>query len=566
MPTTYSFGLERPGLHGVHILIERGDLPNNGDMESGFLDGLFDLDRHPEDQPLAATMADLADRGCRIVAVIRNPSLVIDADLQSRLIAAIAALPVAGTWSIAGGGGLGMHERRHLGLYASQSPTIPSSCGQCPLIDVMPDLYLVDAEFARSVALTEPAIPDGALETVLTIEGYLAGRVAVYLPELSAGIDGDLRARDFDELCAAVRDRFGERLAGQAVKTLCGSIALDRPEERAPAPRPSLERAIEECVASQSPRFSISVVVRTQFQRGHLLERLLSSLSRARVPEIDLEVILSSDADVDLGTETTERLAAHFQNLRLRLQHNPSTKHSRVDNLIGGARAAMGDYVAFIDDDDYVDLFGFKCLRSACFGGQRPLIVTSTDLHAEDWQSSPSGRWVLASSIPHARHPSRGWRDMFSGVNRLPVCALILPRERLIARLECHDIAHDLSEDYALFLLLLTDPKLPNVVEIPETFCHVSIRGQENSVTMPDRRPWARDIAAHLSDLVANNDAAGPGLWQLLSHRQSDNAADQRTIADLNRRVEVLQASQVLLQRENQRLRAELGQSLEVVA
>ena len=566
MPGTYTFRLDRPGLAGAVFLLERETLPDNGDLESAFLDGVHDLERRAKGDPVAAVLLGLAEAGCETLIVMRNPALVLDAALPGRLAEALADLPPPGTWSIAAAGGLGLHDSRHLALYASMAPAIPSPPGLRPLLDVMPDLYIADAGFFARTFGNGADLPDTGLETILAIEGYLNGRAALFAPRLAAGVDGQLKARDLVHLTGELSTRYADRLAGQTIRTLSGDITIKRPPDRAPAPRPMLDREIERIIAGMAQAFSISVVVRTQFARTHLLERLLSSLSRARIPEIDLEVILSSDAALDLAEAETSRLAEHFVNLTIRLQHNPPTRHSRVDNLIGGARAALGDYVVFIDDDDYVDLFAFKTIRGVRFGGARPLIVASTDLHAEEWQSTPSGRWILAASRPHARHPSRGLRDMFSGVNRLPICGLILPRERLIARLDHHALGHDLSEDYALFLLVLTDPDLPEIVEVPETFCHVSIRGRENSVTMPDRRPWVRDIALHLADLVADPAVAGPGLWQLLALASRERAVGSATNEELQRTVRQLETDLTLARREIRRLRDDSSRTISQVA
>lgn len=566
MPRIYTFGLDRPGLSGARFLVERDALPDNGDLESAFLDGVHDLERHPPDLGTAPVLHLLADAGCQVAVVIRNPALVLDAGLPLRIAKAIADLPDADAWSIVGAGGLGLNDSRHLALYSSRSPAIPSPPGIRPLVDVMPDLYIVNASFFESAFADEASLPDTALETILAIEGYLTGRAALFSPRLSAGIVGDLKARDIVLLTEELTSRYTECLAGQTIHTLSGDVSIAQSAVRAPKPRPALDGCVETVVGGSAPAFSVSVVVRTQFTRRHLLERLLSSLSRARIPEIDLEVVLSSDADLPTAETETSRLAGLYINLTIRLQHNPATGHSRVDNLVGGARAALGDYVVFIDDDDYVDLFAFRTMRGARFGRRQPLIVTSTEIHSEEWQSTPSGRWILATSQPHAHHPARGWRDMFSGVNRLPICALVLPRERLVARLDQHEIAHDLSEDYALFLLIMTDPALPEILEIPETLCHVSIRGEENSVTMPDRRPWASDIAAHLADLTANQAVAGPGAWQLLAQASRDEASQNAANRELQHTISRLQANLTIAQREIQRLRSNAAPALEAVA
>ena len=60
MTQIFTFGLERPGLNGVRFAVEREALPSAGDLESAFLDGLFDLDSHPEGTQIGAVLGTLA--------------------------------------------------------------------------------------------------------------------------------------------------------------------------------------------------------------------------------------------------------------------------------------------------------------------------------------------------------------------------------------------------------------------------------------------------------------------------------------------------------------------------
>jgi len=147
---------------------------------------------------------------------------------------------------------------------------------------------------------------------------------------------------------------------------------------------------------------------------------------------------------------------------------------------------------------------------------------------------------------------------MFGGVNRLPVCAVIMPRETLIARLGTFTFRHDLSEDYTLFLLLLTDPALPEIVELPGTFGHISLRAQDrHSITMEDRRPWVRDIALYLADLTQTATVAGPGQWALLARGDTAAAAiDAKTIAELRAGLAGRDRQLRLMKSELARLRA----------
>lgn len=555
----YDFGVAASGCEAIRFLVARNGLALNGDLESGFIGEAVDLRRHPAGTGFGPALHAVAEEtDAAILAIIRNPDVVLDEGLASRIASAAKALPRADLWSLAAAGGLAPGGARHFALYATAMPAIPDPSGPHPLVDAMPDLTLVNRAFAQEVLAGAPSVPDAAFEPVLALEGYRKGRVAMFVPGLCAGIDGGLMARDRTKLGDELQRHFRTGFEGQRIETLAGDVVIDG----TPAPgraATDLGAIVRGVVQDHATGLSLSVIVRTRFDRMHLLRRLLASLSRARRADCELEVILSTDRRRRDTEPVANALANDFCNLTLRPAWNSPARHSRIGNLLGGLRASAMDYVVLIDDDDYVDLFAFDAVAPALFAGNRPLIVTGAEVHREDWESTPSGRWVLNRSEPSGTHPASGWRDMFAGVNRLPICSMLMPRKRLMERLEAFEFRHDLSEDYALFLLVLTDPSLPAIAEIPETFCHISHRGQENSVTMPDRRPWARDIAAYLADITASGQVAGAGLWQLLArHAPPDRAVAERAAADLAEALDRARATNRLLARENDALRRQL--------
>ena len=566
MKRYYEFDLPIPGLQRVRFVVHRQDLSANGDLESGILQGVQRLKRHDPNLGIGEVLQrSLEDPETRILVVVRNPALVLDQQLPERVAKALDALPADPDWSLAAAGGLGPADQRYMSLYASAKPTLPSTSGPRPLLDLMPDLYLVNADFARQILAAAPKPIDAALEPILATEGYLAGRVAVYLPQLAAGIDGDLQHRDLDALSRELNNHFGHRLPRQSIATLAGAINLpDAPAgqfDSAGAPHLPGQRLVTEAVNSTLARHSeilaLSIVVRTRFDRVHLLERLLASISRNDRTGIELEVILSTDVEPSLANTAFQDLQQSFCNLHLSLQQNETAVHSRVSNMVGGLKAARHAYVMLIDDDDYVDLFAFETLSDALFMGNRPLIVTASEVHDEVWESTPSGRWVVTQSSSRQKYPADGWRSLFGGANTLPICALIMPRDQLLARLETFTFNHDLSEDYALFLLIFTDPQLPAVFEVPQTFSHISLRGAENTVTMKDRRPWVSNICGYLADLAATPAVAGPGLWALLCSdaARSETVIDAKSVSDLRSALDRAQSNIDLLRQENERLR-----------
>ncbi len=535
----YSFRIDAPGLDGAVFLVERATLPAAGDLEAAFLAEAGQIERHRGAVGHVAVRL-AAEPGTEVLVLVRNSGLVLDERLAARIAAARSRLcALSGRWSLAAAGGLTPTGERVSALYASASPHLPLHPAPRPLVDPLPDLCLVDAAWLAERAARAPALPDTAFETILVTEGYLDRRVALYAPELVGGIDGSLRARDPLRLRAELQDRFAPTIPGEDIPTLTGPISIDPAAaegNRPPVPAAGLlAEAVEETVDALCDPLSLSIVTRTRFDRPHLLERLLASITRARRDSAEIEVVLSSDAPRETCETALADLRARFVNLALRLRHNPPGTHSRVDNLIGGLRAAAGEYVAVVDDDDYVDLFAFAEMQRALFLGARPLMATASAVHDETWTETPSGCHVLTRSAERATYPAAGWRRLFGGVNRLPVCALVMPRARLQARLDAFVFEHDLSEDYALHLLTLTDPALPEIVELPGVFCHISHRpGDGHSMTLEDRRPWARDIALYLAGLTRTAAAAGPGQWLLHAGRETaDTAIEAQNAAEL---------------------------------
>lgn len=576
MKRFYDFGLSSDAMSGVRFVVYRDGLNSNGDVESGILEGVVRLRRHDPAKPAGAVLRlVMEDPGVHAVVLIRNPNIVLDQNLPDRISRTIAQLPPIDQWSVVGAGGLGISDRRHLAIYASDTPAIPECSGPQPVLDVMPDIYVINAGFARLVLKNCQTMPETALEPILVSEGYLQNRCAIFSPCLTVGINGSLMARDINALRREIDDHFGHVLDGQSIETLAGSVTTPSKtklgDDLNDAPDSSetidLSEQIRTTVQRHCGPLTLSIIVRTRFDRNHLLRRLLASLCRNDRVGIDLEIILSTDADPALAQESLSLLQQDFCNLQIQLQQNQPAKHSRVINMVCGLRAARNDYVMLIDDDDYVDLFALSALSGVNFMGNMPLIVTNSDVHDEVWEETPSGRWVLTHSAHQKTYPASGWRQIFSGANHLPICAMIIPKHRLWQRLDTFWFNHDLSEDYALFLLMFTDPQLPAIFELGETICHISIRGTENSVTMQDRRPWVSDITAYLSDLTSNPGVAGPGVWSLLTPAESepDRIAQAQSIADLQSALDRAQSDIALLRQENDRLRTQSRSINEVV-
>lgn len=492
--------------------------------------GSDDLDRLRPIEGLAPgyTLADALHAAMRgsdapLVAVLANPAIVLDAELPARLERAVRDAPDPGTVGVITAKGTDRWGNRFSALYASAEPHLPFCRTLLPVVDSASDLFIVSRALLDRLLRHDRLPPPESLAGWAVLEGYLNGFVSCHSPHLAAGIYGRHLIRGAESHGDVLRDLIGDRIVQTTLATLDGPVTLgSAPPWGGEArdwyltPRTDLDRQISQVILPHCERLGLSIVTRTQFSRPHLLRRLLTSLSRWRSEEVDLEVVLSTDIDRDRAERELQDLRSDFPALTLMLAWNGARgEHSRVRNLLGGIAGASRDYMAFVDDDDHVHFQAFSILSTARFRGAMPVIMMDTELFRESWVRAGDGRWVLESAVAHHRYPAGGWRAMFGGVNQLPISAAILPREWLISTVERFGFRHDYSEDFTLFLLLLQAPDLPLVLTVPRPFSVVSVRDDgSNTVTEQDRSRWVKDISMFLHDLHIITPLNGEGRLQ----------------------------------------------------
>lgn len=505
---------------------------NRSENVAARLVGSPDLDRLRLIEGLAPgyTLADALQSALRLsdaplVAVLANPDIVLDDELPLRLERAVHDAGASGTVGVITGKGADRWGNRFSAFHASAEPHLPFCRTPLPVVDSASDLFIIGRDLLDRLLRHDRLPPVESLAGWAVLEGYLNGFVSWHSPHLAAGIYGRHLAREAEAHGDVLRDLIGDRIVQTTLATLDGPLVLgDTPPQGGAArgwhltPRIDLDRQISRTVLPHCARLSLSIVTRTQFSRPHLLRRLLTSLSRWRCEDIDLEVVLSTDIDRDRAERELNDLRGDFPALTLVLSWNGDRReHSRVRNLLGGADRATGDYVAFVDDDDHVHFQALSTLSTIRFRGAMPVVLMDTELFRERWVQAGNGRWILESAIPHHRYPASGWRSMFKGVNQLPVSAAILPRTWLAATIERFGFRHDYSEDFTLFLLLLEASDLPLVLTVPHPFSIVSVREDgSNTVTEQDRSRWVRDISMFLHDLHIAAPLNGEGRLQAL--------------------------------------------------
>ena len=80
------------------------------------------------------------------------------------------------------------------------------------------------------------------------------------------------------------------------------------------------------------------------------LERCLASCLDQDIPESEYEIVVLNDGSTDGSLQVAERISSSHPNIRIVSQENGGLSRARN----AGLREAVGDYVWFVDSDDYI--------------------------------------------------------------------------------------------------------------------------------------------------------------------------------------------------------------------
>lgn len=104
---------------------------------------------------------------------------------------------------------------------------------------------------------------------------------------------------------------------------------------------------------------AVSVVVPV-YNVEKYIERCLDSLVRQKFG-YEYEIIIVNDGTKDNSMTIADRFASEYDFIRIITQQNAGLSAARNTGLAN----ARGEYIAFVDSDDFVSPFTFpKCIRS----------------------------------------------------------------------------------------------------------------------------------------------------------------------------------------------------------
>lgn len=232
----------------------------------------------------------------------------------------------------------------------------------------------------------------------------------------------------------------------------------------------------------------ISVIVPVYNIESEYLERCIRSICNQTYK--NLEIILVDDGSNDGSGIICDKFA--MEDSRIRVFHKENGGSSSARNL--GIKEAKGEYIGFIDSDDYIESDMYELLAGAVEKYNAPMAQISRDEIDETGMRMPD---ICVPPKEELRITSEDMmrellmhRGDCSYCTRITHKALFVDREFPVGKL---------NEDFYLLTHMLTD--ITHLVILPKQCYHVFYRMNSNS-----RKKDKNDFSRVFTDIVDNAD------------------------------------------------------------
>ncbi|MEM7140389.1 MAG: glycosyltransferase family A protein [Actinomycetota bacterium] len=188
---------------------------------------------------------------------------------------------------------------------------------------------------------------------------------------------------------------------------------------------------------------TFTVIVRTQGRRPNSLPEALDSIAAQTHAGVDSVVVVHGDAD--LADEVRAAIG-----VRPDVSVHHTQDEGRGAPLNAGLRAATGDYVCFLDDDDLAEPTWIEHTAAAAKAAPGTIVRSVTG--SQDWQTDGTGEPVRA--VGAVEFPFPDTFDLLAHMSRneTPICTVAYPREALAALDLWFDETLAVYEDWELLV------------------------------------------------------------------------------------------------------------------
>lgn len=231
----------------------------------------------------------------------------------------------------------------------------------------------------------------------------------------------------------------------------------------------------------------VSVIVPV-YNSINCLERCVNSL-RAQTYG-NLEILLIDDGSTDGTDQLCERLAA--EDARILVYHKKNGGASSARNV--GLSMASGEYVGFVDSDDYIEPYVYEELTRALETGKYPVVQISRDEVDEEGRRLPD--ICIPPKIERFCDSETFVRELLMHQGDSSFCTKLFPVEIFAG----HRFPEgELNEDFWLLLELLQE--IPGIAILPKQGYHVVCRRESTT-----RKRTKDSFSRVFLDIVRNAD------------------------------------------------------------
>lgn len=236
----------------------------------------------------------------------------------------------------------------------------------------------------------------------------------------------------------------------------------------------------------------ISVII-PAYNIEDLLGRCVESVVYQDYPKDFLEIIVVDDGSTDATGKVADELAARFENVTVIHKENGGSSSAR--NV--GIRHASGEYIGFVDSDDYIDSRMYSALMSAAIEYDADMIQISRDEISED--GTRRADVVIPPQEITVIEASEHFRTLLMHTGDASYCTKLVKKSLFTDDMLFPE--GELNEDFFLMIHMLG--KVNKVVILPWQYYHVFYRLGSNSRRKVEDKDYFPSV---FTDIVRNAD------------------------------------------------------------